>query len=108
MSCGPLDREVHALYLLTVQATDSGDPPRSITSSIQVKVLDINDNDPKFRETSYSQSIPEDMSVGTSILKVEATDVDEGVNAKVSYAMSNDANGQFKIDNITGVIRTAG
>ena len=108
LSCSPLDREVQDLYLLNIVAIDGGRPSRSSTSSIRVQVLDINDNDPKFVQQQYTKSILENTPSGTSILQVEAGDIDEGVNAKISYSLSHDANGQFRIDNITGVVSTSG
>ena len=71
LSCDPLDREEQALYNLTIQAKDRGSPTRSNTSTVVIKVLDDNDNDPKFRQSRYSKVIPEDTSVGSSILKVD-------------------------------------
>ncbi len=108
LSCQPLDREVNSLYNLTILAIDGGNPPQSSVSSILLRVIDVNDNDPRFTQSYYSDSIPEDITKGTSVLQVEAVDLDEGVNAAVAYSINNSAQGQFKIDNVTGVLYTAG
>ena len=41
-----LDREKKFEYDLLITATDNGESPRSTTCSIEVKVIDKNDNDP--------------------------------------------------------------
>lgn len=106
LSCKPLDREKTSMYNLTVEARDSGSPYRSSTATVVVHVLDDNDNDPVFKEDTYSKAIPEDSPLGTSVLKVQATDADEGNNAQITYSINRNAGGIFKIDNVTGVINT--
>ncbi len=73
-----------------------------------MEVLDDNDNDPKFKKGLYQATIPENVTINHSILKVEATDPDLGPNAQLSYAIDHNAEGLFKVDNVTGVIYTAG
>lgn len=45
--------------------------------------------------------------LGTSILKVEATDADNGENAVIEYFIIRGAYDDFKIDNTTGVLYVA-
>ncbi len=71
-------------------------------------MLDDNDNDPHFLKGLYFTNIPEDVAPDRSILHVQATDPDLGLNALVSYAIDHNAEGLFRIDNNTGVIYTAG
>ncbi|ELW54099.1 Protocadherin gamma-A2 [Tupaia chinensis] len=80
-----LDREEEAVHHLVLTASDGGDPVRSGTSRIRVKVLDANDNAPVFTQPEYRVSVPENVPVGTRILTVTATDADEGYNAQVAY-----------------------
>lgn len=65
-----LDRETQSGYLLTVTARDSGNPPLSDTTDVEISVSDINDNPPVFLKSSYTGSVPEDALVGTSVLQV--------------------------------------
>nr|CAD7463601.1 unnamed protein product [Timema tahoe] len=67
---GRLDREVRANYTLWVTARDRGDPPRSTRVAVEVKVTDENDNSPVFDPRQYSASIPENASIGASVLQV--------------------------------------
>ena len=87
---------------------DHGNPPKTNHSTILISVVDDNDNDPVFMKEEYVAEIAEDIAVGTSVLRVLAIDHDSGVNAHVSYSMNNAAHGQFKINNVTGVLTTAG
>ena len=99
---------MHASYELEIEASDGGTPPKRNTSRLLIKVLDDNDNNPSFVRKEYSVSIKEDVAVGTSLLKIEAHDLDTGINSLISYSLDNDAAGQFKIDNVTGVIKSDG
>ncbi|XP_074482164.1 cadherin EGF LAG seven-pass G-type receptor 1 isoform X2 [Sebastes fasciatus] len=101
------DRETRARYKLIVEANDQGkDPgPRSATATVNISVEDENDNYPQFTEKRYVVQIPENVAVSTKVIQVEATDKDEGNNAKVHYSIiSGNVRGQFYIHSPTGVI----
>lgn len=66
----PLDRESQANYTLELTVRDRGDPPRSTRTSLIVNVVDINDNSPVFDPKQYSASVPENASIGASVLQV--------------------------------------
>ncbi|CAH1803297.1 unnamed protein product, partial [Owenia fusiformis] len=108
LSCQPLNREAKAKYNLTISATDHGDPPMMSVSHIVINVRDENDNDPYFEDVNYSVQIPEDLAVNHSIIQVTASDRDEGLNARITYALDNNTQGLFKINNATGMITSAG
>ena len=85
-----LDREVEPSYTLHLVAIDGGIPPMSGTLTVNVQVLDANDNSPVFDEDTYSTNVREDADVGTTILKVHATDSDEGSSGSVLYSLVTD------------------
>lgn len=60
----PLDREIRALYNLTVQAVDQGTPQLSSVTNLIVNVQDINDNPPEFENKYYFATVPEIDAVG--------------------------------------------
>ena len=71
---------------------------------LTIRVTDVNDNAPKFELPDYqAHNIDEDIAVGTSILKVKATDSDSGANAEIEYSVSDD---HFTVDS-NGVIANA-
>ncbi|KAM9348127.1 protocadherin-16 [Symphorus nematophorus] len=102
-----LDRETKPQYTLEVVATDRGSPALSTTVTVEVKVLDVNDNSPVFSKSSYSVEISEDAAEGTKVLEVSAKDADEDLNGKVLYFLSREAHGAFTVDENTGVITTS-
>ena len=46
---------------------------------VHIEVIDINDNVPLFERTHYESSFPESTPVGTTLLKVTATDADNNM-----------------------------
>ncbi|XP_075399257.1 LOW QUALITY PROTEIN: protocadherin beta-6-like [Tenrec ecaudatus] len=102
-----LDREETPQLRLTLIALDSGSPPRSGATELQILVLDINDNTPEFTQELYEVQIPENNPLGSLIVKVSATDLDAGSFGEVSYTLfqEGDINQPFKINAITREIR---
>ncbi|XP_066525324.1 protocadherin alpha-C2-like isoform X4 [Hoplias malabaricus] len=84
----PLDREDQAVHHLVLTAVDGGKPSRSGTASIIVTVLDTNDNAPKFDKESYTINVSENSPIGSLVVKLNATDLDEGSNSDIKYAFS--------------------
>ncbi|KAL7858455.1 hypothetical protein AOLI_G00185570 [Acnodon oligacanthus] len=72
-----LDRETQAIHNLILTAVDGGVPARSGTASIIVRVLDTNDNAPKFDKDSYKINLMENSPIGSLVVKLNATDLDE-------------------------------
>ncbi|GBP84748.1 Protein dachsous [Eumeta japonica] len=104
-----LDRETQSRYILTITAYDHGSPIALQGScNITVLVEDQNDNSPVFDTTQYTATIPEDVSLDTSVLKVRASDADLGLNKRIVYSLANESQGLFRIDNKSGIIFTTG
>ncbi|XP_075825000.1 protocadherin gamma-A1 isoform X10 [Microtus pennsylvanicus] len=104
----PLDREKDASHYLVLTASDGGNPVHSGTLQIRVQVVDVNDNPPSFTQAEYHVSVPENIPLGTPLLKVNATDPDEGANGKVTYSFHNVDHSvvrKFQLDSYTGEIR---
>lgn len=104
------DREVAARHQFTVLARDSGNPSLTGTTFVSVSVSDANDNAPIFRFPSGLNSslvISNDLHPGYVIGRVNAYDVDEGENAKLSYAiLSGNDRDYFSIDPQYGALIT--
>nr|XP_016854427.1 PREDICTED: LOW QUALITY PROTEIN: protocadherin-16 [Anolis carolinensis] len=97
-----LDRERAASYALGVRACDHGPSPRCASMTVNVRVLDLNDNPPAFAQETYAAEVPEDLPVGALVLQLEATDPDEGSNGHVSYFLANESLGMFEVEPQTG------
>ncbi|GIY66383.1 cadherin-99C [Caerostris darwini] len=96
-----LDREEVSAYTLVVKASDPSN--LSSTTTVDVRVTDINDQNPIFLQPEYVFRVDEgqvDAYVGT----VQAKDDDIGLNGQITYSLtgSND----FRLDSQTGEIRT--
>ncbi|XP_068445940.1 protocadherin beta-15-like [Clinocottus analis] len=106
-----LDRETTQEIDLLLIAIDGGSPQRSGTVMIHVTVLDANDNVPVFSQAVYKASMSENSPLDTVVVRVSATDADDGVNGEVTYDLGyvsvSDEN-QFAIDSKTGEIRVIG
>ncbi|XP_029369158.1 protocadherin alpha-C2 [Echeneis naucrates] len=83
-----LDREENVVHNLILTAVDGGVPVRSGTANIIVRVQDTNDNPPRFEEQTYTINMRENAPIGTLVLKLNATDPDEGVNSEIVYSFT--------------------
>ncbi|XP_056136472.1 protocadherin beta-6-like isoform X1 [Lampris incognitus] len=93
-----LDRESVGSHSLVLTALDGGKPPRSGDMHIRVNVLDVNDNTPVFSKDVYSVMLKENAPVGTTVIQVNATDLDDGPNGEVVYSFGNSVNNRlFKL-----------
>ncbi|XP_031654443.1 protocadherin alpha-3 isoform X17 [Oncorhynchus kisutch] len=107
-----LDREALKSHKLILTALDGGKPPRSGEIRITVDVSDVNDNAPVFTKEVYSVLLNENAPLGTTVIQVNATDLDEGSNGEVTYYFANDVQGKvrkrFDLDPKTGEIIVKG
>ena len=124
-----VDREKKASYRLLMQV-DSGTASSSSSSSLSaskpfdladlsgnqilldVRVADENDNPPRFVTSGTGVDgliggVAPTTSVGDIVLKAEAVDADEGLNAVVRYGIISEGEdaAKFIVDETTGVVR---
>ncbi|XP_037763753.1 protocadherin alpha-C2 isoform X2 [Chelonia mydas] len=108
----PLDREQSALQQLVLTAMDGGSPARSGTAQISIRVMDTNDNSPVFDRSTYSVNLLENAVPGTLVVKLNASDPDEGSNGEVLYSFSGytpqKVRQLFSIDPVSGEVRVNG
>uniref|UniRef100_A0A665UM32 Protocadherin 2 alpha a 15 n=1 Tax=Echeneis naucrates TaxID=173247 RepID=A0A665UM32_ECHNA len=107
-----LDRENKGHHKLLLTAVDGGHPPKTGTVEIYIDVLDVNDNMPVFTKDTYTAVLQENAPVGTTVIQVNATDLDDGTNGEVVYSFGSDVKGKirelFDINYITGEIVVKG
>jgi len=98
-----LDRETHSHYWLTVYAQDAGAVPLSSMAEVYIEVDDVNDNVPRTVEPVYYPSVLEGSPNGTSVIKLEAFDLDGSANNLFTYDITvGNPQGFFSIDRISG------
>lgn len=101
----PLDREEKAVHFFTVTVTDSGNPPLSSTAQMNITIKDVDDNCPIFNPAHYKITIREDISKDTILVKIMASDADEGTNAFMDFEIvKGNTNDAFKIDRVSGEV----
>ncbi|XP_041488205.1 protocadherin Fat 1 isoform X1 [Microtus oregoni] len=98
-----LDREEQAVYHLLVKATDGGG--RSCQAAVVLTLEDVNDNAPEFTADPYTITVFENTEPGTLLTRVQATDADAGLNRKISYSLIDSADGQFSVNELSGIIQ---
>ncbi|XP_073477071.1 protocadherin gamma-C5-like isoform X7 [Aquarana catesbeiana] len=107
-----LDREEKQEHNLILTAIDGGEPARSGTCHITIKVLDINDNPPIFNQSVYKIKLKENFPLNTIVLSLNATDLDEGANGEIQYyfdSHTSDSSRQlFDLSKHSGEIFTKG
>ncbi|XP_035807159.2 protocadherin alpha-2-like isoform X24 [Amphiprion ocellaris] len=108
----PLDREKQSVISLILTAVDGGKPSRSGTLQLNVYVMDTNDNAPIFSKSLYKVRVSENTSGGTRVTKLNATDLDEGMNSKILYSFikrgNTDPSNIFDLNSETGEITVKG
>uniref|UniRef100_A0AAY5L760 Cadherin domain-containing protein n=1 Tax=Esox lucius TaxID=8010 RepID=A0AAY5L760_ESOLU len=100
-------------FQFQVQATDSGVPPLSSNVTVNVFILDENDNSPVILPpysdpgSVHSENIPYSAEAGYFVAKIRAVDADSGYNALLSYHISEPkGTGLFRIGTSNGELRT--
>ncbi|XP_061441071.1 protocadherin Fat 1 isoform X1 [Rhineura floridana] len=100
---GMLDYEQKAVYILMVKASDGGG--KFCQANIILNIEDTNDNIPEFTADPYSITVYENTELKTLLTRVQATDADAGLNRKIHYSLINSADGQFSIDEFSGIVQ---
>ncbi|XP_051869380.1 protocadherin-10-like [Pristis pectinata] len=104
-----LDRETTPIYNIPVIAWDSGTPPLSTNKTMQISVSDVNDNTPRFSQSSYAIYVMENNAPGASIFTLTAFDPDLDQNSYISYSFRRNLQdylvpSYFSINSINGTI----
>lgn len=109
VTAAPLDYEAQTDYTLTVHATDAKTGAHTETP-VSITIRDVNDLPPVFNSSLYIGKVSESAVVGSRVLKVYASDGDDGTNKRVKFRLNKNgerSNAYFAIDEDTGVISTA-
>lgn len=107
-----LDRESRDNYALTVVARDAGLETRLSSSvTLEIRVLDENDNSPVFRRENNDTSsydrirVLETTPVNTELMRFRATDEDLGANGELAFAITaGNRRDAFHIDPLSGAL----
>ncbi|XP_075266400.1 protocadherin-11 X-linked-like isoform X2 [Convolutriloba macropyga] len=102
-----LDREVLGSRVnVTVKAYDLGSPARMTYKVFEILLIDIDDNEPKFNQSSYTFTVIENCGIGHTVGQVVATDPDTDGCVIYHTSDSDKYKGIFEVGETTGIIRT--
>ncbi|XP_056135015.1 cadherin-15 [Lampris incognitus] len=112
----PLDRERYNSFTLKAFALSPSGERLENPTTIEIVVLDQNDNKPVFTQNQFTGTVTEFSVPGTSVMSISATDADDPMtdNAALSYSIvgqesipaSAVTKTMFGINNQTGAIYT--
>lgn len=90
-----LDREQKAVYDLLVAAGNTD------VYTVQIRVLDLNDNAPTFNPSVRNISVAENTQANEELASLgSATDSDEGNNSTQRYELINNFNNLFQLETV--------
>ncbi|NWQ80152.1 CADH9 protein, partial [Columbina picui] len=95
-----MSRENREQYQVVIQAKDMGGQMGGLsgTTTVNITLTDVNNNPPRFPQSTYQFSSPESAPPGTPLGRIKANDPDVGENAEIEYSISNgDASDMFDI-----------
>ncbi|KFQ09883.1 Cadherin-related family member 1, partial [Haliaeetus albicilla] len=102
-----IDYEKFKVLTFKLLAIEVNTPEKfSSTADVVIRLLDTNDNVPKFSSDYYIARIPENSPGGSNVVAVTATDPDSGLWGEVKYSIYGTGADLFLIHPSTGIIYT--
>ncbi|XP_075247126.1 cadherin-23-like [Convolutriloba macropyga] len=96
------DYEVNKELTISLQVTDGGGAPAFTT--VDITILDANDNAPLFEQESFQVSLMENLTVGSTVFEMKATDVDTESTLSYSFSCSSQTPQQQSPDCPFGIL----
>lgn len=95
-----LDYETRSSFELLVTAQDHGSPPKSSSTSVEIRILDVNDNSPNISVVFLSESgdpeVSEGAGYGDYVARITISDPDLGEPDKVGVSLQG-GDGKFSL-----------
>ncbi|XP_030344438.1 cadherin-related family member 1 isoform X2 [Strigops habroptila] len=102
-----IDYEKFKVLTFKLLAIEVNTPEKfSSTADVVIRLLDTNDNVPKFSSDYYIARIPENSPGGSNVVAVTATDPDSGLWGEVKYSIYGAGADLFLIHPSAGIIYT--
>ncbi|KAM3912056.1 protocadherin-8-like [Leptodactylus fuscus] len=104
-----LDYEKLKELNLEIEAYDHGVPKHSTRTQMKIKIIDENDNNPTITSPLLDNGAADVLLSAKApqnylLFRVKATDMDDGVNAQLSYTLQQDIHRLFTINRATGEV----
>ena len=100
-----LDREIRDTYQFEINACKYSPLTGQKyfdNASVYVRILDVNDERPRFEQSVFTVEIDEDNSPGVLLMPLQANDSDQGLNSLLSYAIISGNQSVFSINSSSG------
>jgi len=98
------DFEEQKRITFDLKVYDNGIPEKSAEAVVIVNIVNVNDQSPVFEEQMYTATVLENSELGTPIVKVTATDLDDGNFGQVTYNLEGTYKDDFQISHEDGTI----
>ncbi|XP_066109714.1 cadherin-9 isoform X2 [Saccopteryx bilineata] len=97
-----MSRENREQYQVVIQAKDMGGQMGGLsgTTTVNITLTDVNNNPPRFPQSTYLFNSPESVPLGTHLGRIKANDPDVGENAEMEYSIA-EGDGADMFDIIT-------
>ncbi|XP_030712329.2 cadherin-9 isoform X2 [Globicephala melas] len=85
-----MSRENREQYQVVIQAKDMGGQMGGLsgTTTVNITLTDVNNNPPRFPQSTYQFYSPESVPLGTHLGRIKANDPDVGENAEMEYSIA--------------------
>ncbi|XP_035313568.1 cadherin-9 isoform X1 [Cricetulus griseus] len=85
-----MSRENREQYQVVIQAKDMGGQMGGLsgTTTVNITLTDVNNNPPRFPQSTYQFNSLESAPLGTHLGRIKANDPDTGENAELEYSIS--------------------
>ncbi|XP_076448228.1 protocadherin Fat 4-like [Babylonia areolata] len=97
-----IDRELDPTFTFTVLATDRGAPTHTSSATVIINIDDVNDHAPVFTQTYFNTEVSLIGQCSKDIIRLTATDADQGVRGLVTYYLLTSDVNIFAVDAETG------
>jgi len=102
------DREARDRYEFYVTASNKDDPTATATATVAVRILDDNDEPPRFTQRQYVFLVAENRPAGSTVGHVSAVDHDLAPNDRHSYYVDAVGGGDNRAASLFGVEQQTG
>ncbi|XP_035747211.1 cadherin-6 isoform X3 [Egretta garzetta] len=85
-----MDRENREQYQVVIQAKDMGGQMGGLsgTTTVNITLTDVNDNPPRFPQSTYQFRTPESTPPDSPVGRIKANDADVDENAEIEYSIT--------------------
>lgn len=102
-----LDREIRDTYQFEINACKYSPLTGQKyfgNATIYLRILDVNDEQPRFEQSVYIAELDEDNPPGVFLMSIHANDSDQGLNSLLSYSIISGNQSVFSINSSSGEI----